>query len=226
MKKLPILLSLLCLVNTVYAAPQAIPHEFHGKWVQAGASCDEYENGETVRWWDIDGDKIAQYRFGCHLDKVVFVKPRQFRAKWRCDETDDDGETQKSTPTETFTLSRDGKRLTAFKQNYRFCGKHESKDVFVCRGDKINIAVSSYGNGKDYRYTAWTKSRAQPDLFLKNGTADIDGIGACLHTVYTFTRPNGWQYEVREGGCTAYDNVKGVVTVKRNDKLVSERLCQ
>lgn len=124
MKKLAILLTTLFLANTVSAAPQQIPSKFHGKWVQAGESCDEYDNGETVRWWDISPKQIAQYRFGCQLDKVISVKPRQFRAKWRCAETDDDDETIQSTPTETLTLSPDGKRLTAFKRSYRFCGKH------------------------------------------------------------------------------------------------------
>lgn len=226
MKKSTILFTALFLANTAYAKPQQIPSEFHGKWVQAGESCEEYNNGETVRWWDINQNQINQYRFGCQLDKVILVKPHQFRAKWRCDETDDDGETQKSTPSETLTLSADGKRLTAFKQSYRFCGKHQSKDEFVCRGNKTNIAVSSYGN--TYYYTAWSKSRATPDLFLQNGDVRIDGTGRYLHSVYTFTRPNGWQYEVREGGLhTAEpDHIKGWVTITRHGKTVSEMVCK
>lgn len=225
MKKTLILLALLSVtVHAQMASKNEIPATFHGKWVAAGESCDEYENGETIRWWSIHQHKISQYRSGCTLDKVITATPQQLRAKWRCEDVDDDGEIIQSAPTDTFTSN--GKQLTAFKQKYRFCGKHQSKDVFVCHSDKINIAVSSYDY--DYRYTAWTKSRTKPDLFLQNGNVRIDGTGRYLHSVYTFTRPDGWQYEVREGAyhTAEPDDIKGWVTVTRHGKTISEIVCK
>lgn len=221
MKKTLILLALLFIATHIQAAPKnEIPAAFQGKWVEAGESCEEYQNGETTRWWSINQHKISQYRVGCTLDKVFTATPQQLRAKWRCEEVDDNDQIIQSTPTDTFTLN--GKQLTAFKQKYRFCGKHQSKDVFVCRSDKINIAVSNHDN--DYHYTAWSKSRATPDLFLQNGDVRIDGTGRYLHSVYTFTRPNGWQYEVRD--VAESEHIKGRVTVTQHGKTVSEMVCK
>lgn len=227
MKKLLIFLVLGFTATQIQAAPQnKIPAAFQGKWVEAGESCEEYENGESVRWWGIDKHKISQYRFSCTLDKALIATPRQLQARWQCGEIDDDDTLIQSTPTETFTLSSDGKQLTAFGRNYRFCGKFQSRDEFVCQSNKINVAVSSYNN--DYRYTAWSKSRLQPDLFLQNGNVRIDGTGQCLHSVYAFSRPGGWLYEVRERGCHTAEqgHIKGWVTVTRHGKTISEIACK
>ena len=95
MKKPLILLALLFTATRIQAAPKnEIPAVFQGKWVEAGESCEEYQNGETTRWWSIKQHKISQYRTSCTPDKVFTATPQQLRAKWHHEEIDDNDDDQ------------------------------------------------------------------------------------------------------------------------------------
>lgn len=64
-----------------------------------------------------------------------------------------------------------------------------NETLFRCSNPKINISVMQ--QGKDLRYTAWSKSPAQPDLEIHNGKATTEGSGVCAYARYRFSGCNG-----------------------------------
>lgn len=94
------------------------------------------------------------------------------------------------------------------------------KDVFHCRSNNKRIQVAVSQHGEQYHYTAWSKSRAKPDLFLTNGKLKVDGG---IQNVYLFYQPNGWLYEVRE---SSMEGIKGWVNVEHNGQEVAKIICR